>query len=299
MTEFTQNKSPIERITDYYVRNVSRTSQKRLWKWTFRSLVAITVVVVGFPTYLMIKSAFQPELTLFSGSFSILPQSPTLENFNDLFTATSFWTFYINSIVAALGTMVLSVVSATMAGYSLTRFSFPGKKRLAQSVLFSYMFPPLLLALPMFMIWRDINMLNSYPGIILAHTAHALPFDIWLMWKFFQTVPISYEESAWVYGASRLRAMRDVAIPMALPGIIAVSIFSFAISWSDFTFANLLLTDEAMKTLPIGMLGFIEQQAVNWGLIMSASVMMALPAFLLVYFLQSYLLRGFSVGGLG
>ncbi len=299
MTDYTQNKSPIERITDYYVRNVSRENQKRLWKWTFRTLVAITVVLVGFPTYVMVKSAFQPELSLFSNTFHWLPYQPNLSNFEELFTSTNFWTFYTNSIVAALGTMVISVVSATLAGYSLTRFSFPGKKRLAQSVLFSYMFPPLLLALPMFMIWRDINMLNSYPGIIMAHAAHALPFDIWLMWKFFETVPISYEESAWVYGAGRLRALRDVAIPMALPGIIAVAIFSFAISWSDFTFANLLLTQESMKTLPIGMLGFIEQQAVNWGLIMAASVMMALPAFLLVYFLQSYLLRGFSVGGLG
>jgi len=296
---YTTSKSPIERIIDYYVRNVSHTTQRRLSTWVFRFLVGATVIVVGFPTYVMLKASIQPELELFSNTFLFLPRNPTLANFAGLFTETSFARFYLNSIVAALGTMVISVVSATLAGYSLTRFSFPGKKRLAQSVLFSYMFPPLLLALPMFMIWRDLQLLNSYPGIILAHSAHALPFDIWLMWKFFQTVPISYEESAWIYGASRLRAMRDVAIPMALPGIIAVSIFSFAISWSDFTFANLLLTQESMKTLPIGMLGFIEQQAVNWGLIMSASVMMALPAFLLVYFLQSYLLRGFSVGGLG
>jgi multiple sugar transport system permease protein len=296
---YTTSKSLIERIIDYYVRNVSHTTQRRLSTWVFRFLVGATVIVVGFPTYVMLKSSIQPELELFSNTFLFVPRNPTFENFAGLFTETAFARFYLNSIVAALGTMVISVVSATLAGYSLTRFTFPGKKRLAQSVLFSYMFPPLLLALPMFMIWRDLNLLNSYPGIILAHSAHALPFDIWLMWKFFQTVPISYEESAWIYGASRLRAMRDVAIPMALPGIIAVSIFSFAISWSDFTFANLLLTQESMKTLPIGMLGFIEQQAVNWGLIMSASVMMALPAFLLVYFLQSYLLRGFSVGGLG
>jgi len=296
---YSTSKSPIERIIDYYVRNVSHSTQRRLSTWVFRFLVGATVIVIGFPTYVMLKASIQPELELFSNTFLFLPRNPTLANFAGLFTETSFARFYLNSIVAALGTMIISVVSATLAGYSLTRFSFPGKKRLAQSVLFSYMFPPLLLALPMFMIWRDLQLLNSYPGIILAHSAHALPFDIWLMWKFFQTVPISYEESAWIYGASRLRAMRDVAIPMALPGIIAVSIFSFAISWSDFTFANLLLTQESMKTLPIGMLGFIEQQAVNWGLIMSASVMMALPAFLLVYFLQSYLLRGFSVGGLG
>jgi multiple sugar transport system permease protein len=299
MTEYTQNKTIIERTIDYYVRNVSRENQERAWKWTFRFFVGVAVVAIGFPTYVMVKSAFQPELTLFSNTFHWIPPAVTLENFRALFGGTNFWTFYTNSIIAALGTMVISVTASTLAGYSLTRFSFPGKKRMAQSVLFSYMFPPLLLALPMFMIWQNLNMINSYPGIILAHAARSLPFDIWLMWKFFQTVPISYEESAWVYGAGRLRAMRDVAIPMALPGIIAVSIFSFAISWSDFTFANLLLTQEAMKTLPIGMLGFIEQQAVNWGLIMTASFMMAIPAFLLVYFLQSYLLRGFSVGGLG
>ena len=296
---YSTSKSPMERLIDYYVRRVPYDLQKRLSKWFFRLLIVVTVVVIGFPTYVMLKASIQPELELFSSTFLFVPRNPTLENFEGLFTETNFLRFYANSIIAALGTMLISVVASTLAGYSLTRFSFPGKKRLAQSVLFSYMFPPLLLGLPMFMIWRDLAMLNSYPGIVLAHTAHALPFDIWLMWKFFQTVPISYEESAWIYGANRLRALRDVAVPMALPGIIAVAIFSFAISWSDFTFANLLLTQESMKTLPIGMLGFIEQQAVHWGLIMSASVMMALPAFLLVYFLQSYLLRGFSVGGLG
>ncbi|WP_433633522.1 carbohydrate ABC transporter permease [Halomicrococcus sp. NG-SE-24] len=299
MSTQTRNTSIIERTIDYYVKRVPYETQRTLSKWFFRFLVFVTVLVIGFPTYVMLKASLQPELELFSHTFLFVPHHPTLENFQNLFTQTSFIRFYLNSIIAALGTMILSVVSATLAGYSLTRFSFPGKERMAQSVLFSYMFPPLLIGLPMFMIWRNLSLLNSYPGIILAHTAHALPFDIWLMWKFFQTVPISYEESAWVYGAGRLRAMRDVAIPMALPGIISVAIFSFAISWSDFTFANLLLTQEPMKTLPIGMLGFIEQQAVHWGLIMSAAVMMALPAFLLVYFLQSYLLRGFSVGGLG
>lgn len=299
MTDYTQRKSPLERLIDYYVRTVPHKTQRKLARWFFRLLVGLTVVVVGFPTYVMVKASLQPELELFSNTFLFIPRHPTFDNFVNLFNETLFIRFYWNSIVAAIGTMIVSVVSSTLAGYALTRFSFPGKKRMAQSVLFSYMFPPLLIGLPMFMIWRDLQLLNSYPGIILAHTAHALPFDIWLMWKFFQTVPISYEESAWIYGAGRLRAMRDVAIPMALPGIIAVAIFSFAISWSDFTFANLLLTQEPMKTLPIGMLGFIEQQAVHWGLIMSAAVMMALPAFLLVYFLQSYLLRGFSVGGLG
>lgn len=296
---YSTSKSPLERLIDYYVRAVPYETQQRLSTWVFRFLVAAVVVVVGFPTYVMLKASIQPELELFSHTFLFVPRHPTLANFHGLFTETRFVQYYTNSIVAALGTMIISVVASTLAGYSLTRFTFPGKKRLAQSVLFSYMFPPLLIGLPMFMIWRNLNLINSYPGIILAHTAHALPFDIWLMWKFFQTVPISYEESAWIYGANRLRAMRDVALPMALPGVIAVCIFSFAISWSDFTFANLLLTQESMKTLPIGMLGFIEQQAVNWGLIMSGAVMMALPAFLLVYFLQSYLLRGFSVGGLG
>ena len=137
---------------------------------------------------------------------------------------------------------------------------------------------------------------NTYLGIILAHMSISLPLNIWLMWQYFQIVPISLEEAAWVSGASKLRAMREICLPSALPGILSVAMFAFALSWNDFTFAFILQTDKNMFTLPIGLATFVEQTAIHWGMIMSSAVLVSVPTFAMVFFLQKYLVRGLGFG---
>jgi multiple sugar transport system permease protein len=125
----------------------------------------------------------------------------------------------------------------------------------------------------------------------------SLPLNIWLMWQYFQIVPISLEEAAWVSGASKLRAMREICLPSALPGILSVAMFSFALSWNDFTFAFILQTDKKMFTLPIGLATFVEQTAIHWGMVMSSAVLVSIPTFMMVFFLQKYLVRGLGMAG--
>jgi multiple sugar transport system permease protein len=179
----------------------------------------------------------------------------------------------------------------------LTRFNFRGKRLFAQGTLFSYMFPPMLMAIPLYIMLSALHLRNTYTGLILAHMSISLPLNIWLMWQYFQIVPISLEEAAWVSGASKLRTVREVCLPSAKPGILSVAIFSFALSWNDFTFAFILQTDKKMFTLPIGLATFVEQTAIHWGMIMSSAVLVSLPTFALVFFLQRYLLTGLRVGG--
>ena len=133
--------------------------------------------------------------------------------------------------------------------------------------------------------------------VILAHMAISLPLNIWLMWQYFQIVPLSLEEAAWTSGASRLAALRQVCLPSARPGILSVAIFSFALSWNDFTFAFILQTDRKMFTLPVGLASFVEQTGVHWGMVMAAAVLVSVPTFLLVFFLQRYLLSGLRTAG--
>jgi multiple sugar transport system permease protein len=140
-------------------------------------------------------------------------------------------------------------------------------------------------------------MRNTYTGLILAHMAISLPLNIWLMWQYFQIVPVSLEEAAWTSGASRLAALRQVCLPSARPGILSVAIFSFALSWNDFTFAFILQTDRKMFTLPVGLASFVEQTGVHWGMVMAAAVLVSVPTFLLVFFLQRYLLSGLRTAG--
>jgi multiple sugar transport system permease protein len=262
----------------------------------YLATIVMSVVYV-FPMYWMTKSAFQPSESLFEASVALraIPHSATINNFERLLLGSQFVTFYKNSVIVVLGVMLLTVVVSTLAGYTLTRIDIRGKKTIANLTIFSYMYPPILLVMPMFLLWVSIGMTNTYIGLILAQSALTVPFSIWLMWQYFQTISISLEESAWIYGASRKRAFIDIALPKAMPGITAVAIFAFAVSWNDFTMSNIIMRETSMRTLPRGLLTFSQGYTIDWGLLMGASFLVAIPPFLLVYFLQKYLLQGFKI----
>jgi multiple sugar transport system permease protein len=258
-------------------------------------VLVIGLLVVGFPFYWMLLTSLTPREILFRPPYKFFRLDLSLENFQDLFFATDFLIYLKNSLIAAFGSIVLNVFAATLAGYGLTRFEFWAKRKFAQGILFSYMFPPMLMAIPLYIILSALQMRNTYYGIILAHTSISLPLNIWLMWQYFQIVPISLEEAAWISGASKFRAMREICLPSAMPGILSVALFAFALSWNDFTFAFILQTDKNMFTLPIGLATFVEQTAIHWGMIMSSAVLVSVPTFAMVFFLQKYLVRGLGI----
>lgn len=258
--------------------------------------LSVGMLFVSFPLYWMAVTALTPRAELFQPPYQILRFSYSLENIRELLNATQFMTFLGNSLIVALGTVVLNVIAATLAGYGLSRFDFRFKQVFVGATLWTYMFPPILLAIPLYLIFSSIGLRNSYTGLILAHVSISLPLNIWIMWQYFQVVPRSLEEAAWTSGATRSRALWEVCLPSALPGMISAAIFSFALSWNDFAFAFILQTDISMFTLPVGLATFVEQSAIHWGLIMASSLLVSLPTFVLVFFLQRYLMRGFGLG---
>jgi multiple sugar transport system permease protein len=266
-------------------------------RWVRFVTLAIGMTFVAFPLYWMVLTALTPKEFLFRPPFRLFRSDLSLQNLHDLFTATEFLTYLKNSLIAAAGAVALNMVAATFAGYALSRFDFRLKQTFAQGTLLSYMFPPILLAIPLYIILSDLGLRNSHTGIILAHMSLSLPLNIWIMWQYFQIVPVSLEEAAWVSGASKLRALFQVCLPSALPGILSVAIFAFALSWNDFAFAFILQTDTKMYTLPVGLATFVERTAINWGMIMASSAAISIPTFVMVFFLQRYLISGLGVGG--
>jgi multiple sugar transport system permease protein len=156
------------------------------------------------------------------------------------------------------------------------------------------MFPPLLLSIPMYQIWREIGMLNSLFGLVLAEASLPLPFGIWTMWLFFQTVPLDFEESVWMAGGSRWHSFKDVALPQAAPGMVAVGIFAFQSSWNNYTYPKVLISEDALRPLTTGITQYALQNYVFWNQVMAVVFTIIIPAFLLVYFLQKYLLEGYK-----
>lgn len=276
---------------------VSYRRRAQLRRIAHYGILSVALTVILFPLYWTFTTSIRPEQSVRSGEATLIPQEITFEHYQALLDSTSFVTWFTNSVVVAAGVCLLTVVFATLGGYGLARLDLSFKQTFARSVLLGYMFPAILLGIPMYIMWRDLGLLNSRLGLILAETALALPFSLWLMWNFFQSVPYSLEESAQMAGATRFRAFVDVALPMARPGMVAVIVFAFATSWNEYTLAQILMTDQANYVITIGLDTLINDQLIPWGQMMAATFITLLPAFLLVYFLQKYLIRGFQVSG--
>ncbi|WP_255152164.1 carbohydrate ABC transporter permease [Halorarius halobius] len=261
---------------------------------------AILMAAIGvFPIYWIVQNALKTRNAILAG-LSWLPRGDafTLQNLQVVFTG-EIAQYFINSIIVTVGTIVFVIIVSTISGYGLARFEFKHKINFARFLLFGYMFSPIVLGVPLFLIWRNLNLINTHVGLILALSAISMPFCVWLMWKYIQTIPESMEESAWVVGASRKRAFVDVVLPQCKPAIVATALFAFALAWTDFTFAMVLLPDSEMTTFAPGILRIVlGSYNVSWGQIMAASLLMTVPALVFAYSLQSYLLKGFEIRSL-
>lgn len=277
---------------------VERIPYRRIRQFEDFLLNAIVLGIIAFilfPIYWTLLTSIVPERLTTQPFAPLIPTDLTLENYITIFFKTKFPRWLFNSLFVALGVVLMTTTAATLGGYGLTRIDIPYKQNIARVVLFGYMFPAILLGIPMYILWQRIGLLDSYFGLMLAETAITLPFSLWLMWKFFQSVPISLEESAQMAGATRFEAFYQIALPIAKPGMIAIMIFTFAISWGQYTLPRILIRDEDMWVLTVGLDSFVRGYTVQWPSVMAASIIMMIPPFVFIYTLQRYLLQGFDI----
>jgi multiple sugar transport system permease protein len=258
--------------------------------------VGVLVVWSAFPFYWMLKSAIEPAASVYRPH--LLVDGGTLENLHVLLTQTSFLGNALNSLIVAATTSVLVVVCSMIGGYVLARYDIPAKRIIAQLVLFTYMFPEILLGIPFFSLFRQLGLLNSLFGLSLAHLTLTFPFALWLMWQTFEAMPREYEEAAAIDGASRTETFLRVVCPMAAPAAAAVLIFAFAASWNDYTLSLMLIRDDQLYTLPVSVSLFVTQLHFNWAVIQGAAILIAVPGLVLLVLGQRYLVRAFGGGGL-
>lgn len=221
---------------------------------------------------------------------------PTLENYQEAFFKGGFDRAFVNSVVVAAGSMVLTIVAGSLAAYALARFRFRGSGLLAYVILMTRMFPPISAALPMFIFFQRLGLVDTYLGLIAAHTTFTLPFVVWMMRGFFLSIPYSLEEAAMVDGCSYLGALRHVSVPLAAPGLAATSIFAVIGSWNDFFFA-MILSRSSTSTLPVTVNGFLLEHGVLWGQINAAATVMMVPIIVFTLLMQRNLVKGLVVGG--
>lgn len=256
------------------------------------------ILFLSFPLVWMVLTAFKPRAETLSFPPSVLPRQWTLEHFERVLTNTPFLAFFANSLVVAVATTAIVMVIAMFGAYSLARFSYPGRRLVGRMILFTYLLPSTVVLVPLYLIVVGLGLANTLAGLVLVYTTFALPFALWLLHAFVAGMPIDIEEAARVDGASRMGAFFDVVVPQALPGLISTALFTFILSWNEYLFSLVFITDTRTKTLPAGVTSLLlDSMNVEWNLLMAASVMITLPVLIFFAFLQKHLTRGFGAGG--
>lgn len=250
------------------------------------------------PLAWMLATALKPPREVFAVPPTLVPLAPTLDNFQRLLTGTAFLTYFWNSVTVAGSAVLLTMAVAAAGAYSLTRFAFPGREAIARLVLATYMFAPVMIVVPLYILCRRLGLVNTPAALVLAYASFCLPFALWLLRAFFRSIPVELEEAALVDGAGRLRALRHVVLPLALPGLVATSIFTFTLAWNDYLFTRILIASDELKTLPVGVQDLFSAAVVDWGLIMAAGVLITVPALAFFLAVQRHLVAGWGTGGL-
>ncbi|MCH2284759.1 MAG: carbohydrate ABC transporter permease [SAR324 cluster bacterium] len=264
-----------------------------------RLLVIVLIMFILLAPFLWILIAsFRPNMELVRNQ-TLIPQNITLENYVSLFAKSAYWKWVINSFIVSLYTVILSLPLIVAGAYSVYRTQFRGRNVLSFFLLSVYIFPTALLVVPIFKIFNGLSLIDSHLGCALMNTAFAVPFGIWLLQAFLRSLPPELEEAAAVDGISKIRTLFQIIIPQAAPGIIAIAMFAFIVSWTEYLFAMTLLLSNDLHTLPIGLTGIVfGQYRVNWGFAAAGAVGSALPVFILFLIVGRWFIRGISAGAI-
>lgn len=266
-----------------------------VFKW---AVLLIIMFFLLFPIYWVVLTSFKTNMESYLYPPTFLPKAPTLEGFINLFTNyPEFFIYYKNNIIVSALSTILVCMIALFSGYALSRVRINWNKYVIAFLLFSQMFPVVSRLISLYGLLRDWGLLNTTAGLVLSITAGQLPFSITLMASFFDAVPRDLEEAAFIDGASRFKTMFQVVMPLVIPGLLAVGIYSFLVAWDDYLYASTLIQNDALRTLSTGVtLRYLGELSYDWSLVNSISVVGTLPMVFVFFFFQKYMIKGLTAG---
>ena len=279
-----------------------------------RALVAwIVVALFAFPIYYWVTVAFKPDRDVFAVPPKLFDFDWTMQSFEEVFGISFGFqqglevlpgggNFYMlprlyDTIIIAVLSTLLAVTIATLAAYALSRMRIRGQHHFVFTVLSTRMMPPVAVAIPMFFIYKNFGLLDTYTGIVLVHALMNLPLAVLLLKSFFDDIPTEIDEAALIDGASRLKIFWKIVLPMAMGGIAATAVLCFIFSWTEFLFV-LTLTQTSLKTVPVVSSTFVTSTGTAWGNMAALGTAAILPAFIFILLVQRNLVRGLTLGSL-
>jgi multiple sugar transport system permease protein len=266
--------------------------------WKVATIVGLVVfgLIVLVPFWWIATMSFKTYEQIQFAESIYVPRPFTWENYAGLWFETRFPLWFRNSLVTAVVVTLITTVIACLSGYAVARLRFPGRELIATLILVLYLVPPALLFIPLYRVLAELGATNSLLALFLSYPTFTVPFCTWLLIGFFKALPIELEEAAMVDGATRPQALVRVMLPLAAPGIVASAIFAFTLSWNEFLYALIFITDETATTVPVGLNLLIYGDVFHWGQLMAASVITTVPVVALYMFMHRWMVEGLAAG---
>jgi len=259
-------------------------------------LSIILVLIILFPLYLAIRTSLMPAEQVAAYPPILIPKSLTFKNYLNVFNATEFGFFVINTFKLGIITVLLVVPIGSLASYALSRYKFVGKKVVRQVFLLLYMFPTAFLVLPFYLQMFRMNLVNTHLGLSIAYITFSLPLAVWVLTPFFDTVPRALDDAAVIDGCSKFGVLTKIILPVSTPGIAAVSVFTFMGVWSEYMWGITLIDEEIKRTIVPGISAMMGSYAQDIGLIMAAVTLSCLIPFILFFVVQRFLVEALTAG---
>lgn len=259
--------------------------------------VIFMVALLICPILWMFTTSFKSSLSVYKLPPDWIPKNPTIENYINILKDKIFMTYYFNNFITAGMTTLITVFVSILGGYGFSRYKFKGSNIILMAFLATAMFPVVGIITALYSTYKNIGLLNTRMGLVLALTSATVPFCIWLMKGFFDDIPRALEEAASIDGCGRFSALFRVVLPLCSPGILAIGLYTFLIAWDDYLYCLTLVTNDKLRTLSTGIsLRYLGELSYDWGNVMTVSVMSSIPLLILFIFLQKYMIQGLTAG---
>ncbi|MAT69998.1 MAG: ABC transporter [Planctomycetaceae bacterium] len=260
------------------------------------AILLVFVAIALWPVLDVVSISLRPGNELRTTNWQLIPDNWTLDSYKQLFTEQPFLRWLGNSLLVSTAVTLTGVALAAIGGYAFSRFRFVGRGAMMTSILVTQMFPATMLLLPLYLMIARLGLIDTYLGLCIFYASTALPFCVWQMKGFYDTIPASLEEAARIDGCSPWQAFTKVILPLAVPGLVITALFSFMSAWSEYLVAAQILQDKEMFTLPLGLKSFQASMSTQWGLYAAASLLVSVPVVVVFVLLSKYLVSGLTLG---
>jgi multiple sugar transport system permease protein len=279
---------------------VKNAFNRRLWETVtaiFKHiLVILALVFMLTPVIWLLSTSLKDRSEMFTFPLHLIPKHFFGDNYIKIWQQVPFAVYVKNSVVMATYSTMVTLVISSMAAYAFSRFRFKEKSLILQLILFTQMFPAVLLIIPLFIYLKNLGLLGSYSGLMITYLTFLVPFSTWALTNFFDGIPADLDEAALIDGCSRVNIIYRLILPISLPGLVSVGTYCFLTAWNEFIFSMIFMMDQEGWTLPVGLNALTGQFALDWGLLTAGGIICLVPAIIVVLFLQRYLIAGLMAG---